>query len=52
LTICRAVARAHGGRVQIRARPGGGTIVEFVLPAGEPERYGLAAPVRDKEIHA
>jgi two-component system sensor histidine kinase KdpD len=32
LTICRAVARAHGGRIQIHGRPGGGTVVEFVLP--------------------
>jgi two-component system sensor histidine kinase KdpD len=33
LTICRAVARAHGGRIAIRPRAGGGTSVELVLPA-------------------
>jgi two-component system sensor histidine kinase KdpD len=33
LTICRAVARAHGGHIAIRPRPGGGTSVELVLPA-------------------
>ncbi len=33
LTICRAVARAHGGRIAIHARPGGGTTVELALPA-------------------
>lgn len=32
LTICRAVARAHGGRIALRPRPSGGTTVEFVLP--------------------
>lgn len=33
LTICRAIVRAHGGRIGVRARPGGGTAVAFVLPA-------------------
>jgi signal transduction histidine kinase len=32
LTICRAVARAHGGRIAMRPRLGGGTSVEFALP--------------------
>jgi two-component system sensor histidine kinase KdpD len=32
LTICRAVARVHGGRIEIHARPGGGTAIEFALP--------------------
>ncbi|HKQ69743.1 MAG TPA: ATP-binding protein, partial [Polyangiaceae bacterium] len=32
LTICRAIIRAHGGRIGIRGRDGGGTIVEFTLP--------------------
>jgi two-component system sensor histidine kinase KdpD len=32
LTICRAVVRAHGGRIAIRERQGGGTLVEFTLP--------------------
>jgi two-component system sensor histidine kinase KdpD len=33
LTICRAIIRAHGGRIAVRERPGGGTLVEFTLPA-------------------
>lgn len=33
LTICRAVARAHGGSIAVRPRLGGGTAVELVLPA-------------------
>jgi two-component system sensor histidine kinase KdpD len=32
LTLCRAIVRAHGGRIAIRARSGGGTLVEFTLP--------------------
>jgi signal transduction histidine kinase len=33
LTICRAIVRAHGGKIAVRERPGGGTLVEFTLPA-------------------
>lgn len=43
LTICRAVARAHGGHVRIHARSGGGTVVEFVLPATVAEVPGAGA---------
>ena len=32
LTICRAIIRAHGGRISIRASSGGGALVEFTLP--------------------
>jgi two-component system sensor histidine kinase KdpD len=32
LTICRAIVRAHGGRIAVRGRAGGGTLVEFTLP--------------------
>jgi two-component system, OmpR family, sensor histidine kinase KdpD len=35
LTICRAIIRAHGGRISIQPRNGVGTIVEFTLPATE-----------------
>ncbi|HYP87838.1 MAG TPA: ATP-binding protein [Polyangiaceae bacterium] len=33
LTICRAIVRAHNGRIAVRERPGGGTLVEFTLPS-------------------
>jgi two-component system sensor histidine kinase KdpD len=36
LTICRAVVHAHGGRIAIMARSGGGTKVRFTLPLGLP----------------
>jgi two-component system sensor histidine kinase KdpD len=32
LTICRAIIRAHGGRISIQPRHSGGTMVEFTLP--------------------
>ena len=33
LAIARAIVEAHGGRIGVRARPGGGSIFWFVLPA-------------------
>jgi two-component system sensor histidine kinase KdpD len=32
LTICRAIVAAHGGRIAIHDRAGGGTSVQFTLP--------------------
>jgi two-component system sensor histidine kinase KdpD len=50
LTICRAIVRAHGGRIAARTRAGGGTLVEFSLPlaaassAGDPARERALTP--------
>lgn len=33
LSICQAIAAAHGGRIDLTGRPGRGTIVEVALPA-------------------
>jgi two-component system sensor histidine kinase KdpD len=53
LTICRAVARAHGGRIQIHPRPGGGTLVEFALPVRAEDGPGKAwASPHNLEVHA
>jgi two-component system sensor histidine kinase KdpD len=39
LTICRAIAEAHGGRVLARSRPGGGALFTLEVPVeGEPPR--------------
>lgn len=35
LTICRAIIRAHGGRIGVRERSGGGTLVEFTVPLAD-----------------
>ncbi|MBK9795236.1 MAG: DUF4118 domain-containing protein [Holophagaceae bacterium] len=32
LAICRAIVAAHGGRIQVRNRPGGGSSFSFALP--------------------
>ncbi|HVS78225.1 MAG TPA: sensor histidine kinase KdpD [Steroidobacteraceae bacterium] len=36
LTICRAIARAHGGEIEARSRHGKGARFEVTLPAKEP----------------
>ena len=37
LTICRAIIKAHGGRIWAANRPGGGSVFRFTLPLeGEP----------------
>jgi signal transduction histidine kinase len=32
LAICRRIAELHGGRIEVRERPGGGTVFRFTLP--------------------
>jgi two-component system sensor histidine kinase KdpD len=36
LSICRAIVRAHGGKITAGARPGGGARLELTLPTKEP----------------
>lgn len=36
LAICRAIVEAHGGSIRIARRDGGGALVAFTLPCGEP----------------
>ena len=35
LALCRRIAEAHGGRVGVEARDGGGTVVWLVLPGSD-----------------
>jgi two-component system, LuxR family, sensor kinase FixL len=42
LSICRTIVEAHGGRIRVDARPGGGTIFRFTLRAAKIEEPSLA----------
>lgn len=37
LTVCREVAEAHGGRISLANRPGGGLVVTLWIPAIKPD---------------
>jgi len=47
LAICRGILEAHGGRIWVEGRPGGGAVFRFALPldAAKPEGDGTAADV-------
>ncbi|MBI5108631.1 MAG: DUF4118 domain-containing protein [Rhodocyclales bacterium] len=36
LAICKAIIEAHGGTIEADDRPGGGALVRFTLPVGNP----------------
>ena len=37
LSICRTIVEAHGGKIWVESRPGGGTIFRFTLRCPEEE---------------
>jgi two-component system, OmpR family, sensor kinase len=43
LAIVRAIAAAHGGRVELNSLPGRGATFAIVVPTDQPAREGLAA---------
>ena len=45
LTIARGIVEAHGGRIGVDDRPGGGSIFHFTLPLGIGDGVGESAPV-------
>jgi two-component system sensor histidine kinase KdpD len=47
LTICRAIVRAHGGKIAIHERHGGGTLVEFTLPMARADHSDAHVPEGD-----
>ncbi|HTK55733.1 MAG TPA: ATP-binding protein [Gemmatimonadales bacterium] len=44
LAICRGVVTAHGGKIWVERRPGGGASFRFTLPAGDPPPAIAAEP--------
>jgi signal transduction histidine kinase len=42
LAIVRAIASAHGGRIELESSPEGGTTVAIAVPTDQPEREELA----------
>ena len=44
LTICRGIVGAHGGRIWVEDRPGGGSAFKFTLPLDLVGAYALPAP--------
>jgi len=45
LTICRGIVSAHGGRIWVEERPGGGALFRFTLPLD-------AGPSNDRSLPA
>lgn len=50
LAICKAIVEAHGGRIGVRSREGGGTVVWLeLLSDGEPPRIDVEPPIGTTE---
>jgi two-component system sensor histidine kinase KdpD len=51
LTICRGIVSAHGGRIWVEQRPGGGALFRFTLPLerGAPRRVTLLEAASEPE---
>jgi two-component system sensor histidine kinase KdpD len=46
LTICRGIITAHGGRIWVEMRPGGGAVFRFTLPLGGQPPAGVPSEDR------
>jgi two-component system sensor histidine kinase KdpD len=49
LTICRGIVCAHGGRIWVEARPGGGASFRFTLPLDE-NKAGVDVPTSEPAL--
>jgi two-component system sensor histidine kinase KdpD len=43
LAVAKGLVEAHGGRISVEGRPGGGAVFTFTLPLGDPERQSAGA---------
>ncbi len=50
LAVCRAIARAHGGELRLRARGHGGCAFECVLPLREAPQAPPGEPLMDRDV--
>ena len=44
LTLCREIVEAHGGRLSLANRPGGGAVVSVWLPQRNANLAGISGP--------
>lgn len=52
LSISRRIAEAHGGRIEVGNRPGGGSVFRLLLPAAPAQASGRAPAAREGEAGA
>lgn len=50
LAICKTIVVRHGGHIECRPAPGGGTVFAFDLPAAVPDVPIVAPPVTDGAV--
>ncbi len=46
LTICQGIIEAHGGRIWVENRPGGGALFRFTLPLDDHQDVKAASTVQ------
>jgi two-component system sensor histidine kinase KdpD len=50
LAICRAIVAAHGGRIWIEGRSGGGMVARFMLPVHGVRSVASVSPERSEQL--
>jgi len=51
LSICKGIIEAHGGKIWVETRPGGGNVFVFNLPLKESPPPGVPDGKEDKPLH-
>jgi two-component system sensor histidine kinase KdpD len=50
LTICRGIVQAHGGRIWVEDRPGGGAVFRFTLPLADGSASDGVSPLPEPRV--